>query len=61
MATKPLQSVKAGIAPYIKALRVKAGDDIAAACDAYPGASGICSTPMSKVYPAEPAKRSTGR
>ncbi|MGE8066353.1 phosphoribosylanthranilate isomerase [Pseudomonas sp. NPDC089569] len=27
--------------PYIKALRVKAGDDIAAACDAYPGASGI--------------------
>lgn len=27
--------------PYIKALRVKAGDDIAAACQAYPGASGI--------------------
>ncbi|KIH85978.1 phosphoribosylanthranilate isomerase [Pseudomonas batumici] len=27
--------------PYIKALRVKAGDDIAAACKAYPGASGI--------------------
>ncbi len=27
--------------PYIKALRVKAGDDIAAACDAFPGASGI--------------------
>ena len=27
--------------PYIKALRVKAGDDIAAACDAYPSASGI--------------------
>ncbi|HWH88565.1 MAG TPA: phosphoribosylanthranilate isomerase [Pseudomonas sp.] len=27
--------------PYIKALRVKAGDDIAAACDAYPGASGV--------------------
>lgn len=27
--------------PYIKALRVKAGDDIAAACLAYPGASGI--------------------
>ncbi len=27
--------------PYIKALRVKAGDDIAAACRAYPGASGI--------------------
>ncbi|MCO7573910.1 phosphoribosylanthranilate isomerase [Pseudomonas chlororaphis] len=27
--------------PYIKALRVKAGDDIAAACRAYPQASGI--------------------
>jgi len=27
--------------PYIKALRVKAGDDIAAACKAYAGASGI--------------------
>ena len=27
--------------PYIKALRVKAGDDIAAACKAYVGASGI--------------------
>ncbi|NBF11837.1 phosphoribosylanthranilate isomerase [Pseudomonas sp. Fl4BN1] len=27
--------------PYIKALRVKAGDDIAAACLAYPLASGI--------------------
>lgn len=27
--------------PYIKALRVKAGDDIAAACKAYSGASGI--------------------
>ena len=27
--------------PYIKALRVKAGDDIAAACDAYTGARGI--------------------
>ena len=27
--------------PYIKALRVKAGDDIAAACEAFPGASGI--------------------
>ena len=27
--------------PYIKALRVKAGDDIAAACAAYPSASGI--------------------
>ena len=27
--------------PYIKALRVKAGDDIAAACDAYASASGI--------------------
>lgn len=27
--------------PYIKALRVKAGDDIAAACNAYPGASGV--------------------
>ena len=27
--------------PYIKALRVKAGDDIAAACDAFPGASGV--------------------
>jgi phosphoribosylanthranilate isomerase len=27
--------------PYIKALRVKAGDEIAAACEAYPGASGI--------------------
>jgi len=27
--------------PYIKALRVKAGDDIAAACNAYPSASGI--------------------
>ena len=27
--------------PYIKALRVKAGDDIAAACDAYVGASAI--------------------
>jgi phosphoribosylanthranilate isomerase len=27
--------------PYIKALRVKAGDDIAAACDAFPSASGI--------------------
>ncbi|WP_339451083.1 phosphoribosylanthranilate isomerase [Pseudomonas sp. EA_5y_Pfl2_R50] len=27
--------------PYIKALRVKAGDDIAAAVDAYPGASGV--------------------
>ncbi|WP_130907718.1 MULTISPECIES: phosphoribosylanthranilate isomerase [unclassified Pseudomonas] len=27
--------------PYIKALRVKAGDDIAVACDAYPSASGI--------------------
>lgn len=27
--------------PYIKALRVKAGDDIAASCDAYPRASGI--------------------
>ncbi|KTC39060.1 phosphoribosylanthranilate isomerase [Pseudomonas sp. ABAC61] len=27
--------------PYIKALRVKAGDDIAAACLAYPQASGI--------------------
>jgi len=27
--------------PYIKALRVKAGDDIAAACEAYPSASGI--------------------
>ena len=27
--------------PYIKALRVKAGDDIVAACEAYPGASGI--------------------
>ncbi|WP_017906546.1 phosphoribosylanthranilate isomerase [Pseudomonas asplenii] len=27
--------------PYIKALRIKAGDDIAAACQAYPGASGI--------------------
>ncbi len=27
--------------PYIKALRVKAGDDIAAACRAYPHASGI--------------------
>ena len=27
--------------PYIKALRVKAGDDIAAACDAYPSASGV--------------------
>ncbi|MNE11067.1 N-(5'-phosphoribosyl)anthranilate isomerase [compost metagenome] len=27
--------------PYIKALRVKAGDDIAAACLAYPSASGI--------------------
>ncbi|MQA53390.1 phosphoribosylanthranilate isomerase [Pseudomonas piscis] len=27
--------------PYIKALRVKAGDDIAAACQAFPGASGI--------------------
>ncbi|MDZ3825822.1 phosphoribosylanthranilate isomerase [Pseudomonas monsensis] len=27
--------------PYIKALRVKAGDDIAAAVAAYPGASGV--------------------
>lgn len=27
--------------PYIKALRVKAGDDIAAGCKAYTGASGI--------------------
>lgn len=27
--------------PYIKAVRVKAGDDIAAACHAYPSASGI--------------------
>lgn len=27
--------------PYIKALRVKAGDDIAARVDRYPGASGI--------------------
>ena len=27
--------------PYIKALRVKAGDDIAAACNAYPTASGV--------------------
>ncbi|OOH81262.1 N-(5'-phosphoribosyl)anthranilate isomerase [Pseudomonas koreensis] len=27
--------------PYIKALRVKAGDDIAAAVDAYPSASGM--------------------
>ncbi|NMZ12455.1 phosphoribosylanthranilate isomerase [Pseudomonas proteolytica] len=27
--------------PYIKALRVKAGDDIAASCAAYAGASGI--------------------
>ena len=27
--------------PYIKALRVKAGDDIAACVDRYPGASGI--------------------
>ena len=27
--------------PYIKALRVKAGDDIAGACNAYAGASGI--------------------
>ena len=27
--------------PYIKALRVKAGDDIAAACNAYASASGI--------------------
>ncbi|WP_460116740.1 phosphoribosylanthranilate isomerase [Pseudomonas sp. S2_C03] len=27
--------------PYIKALRVKAGDDIAAACRAFPNASGI--------------------
>ena len=27
--------------PYIKALRVKAGDDIAAACNAYPSASGV--------------------
>ena len=27
--------------PYIKALRVKAGDDIAAACDAYASANGI--------------------
>ena len=27
--------------PYIKALRVKAGDDIAAACRAFPSASGI--------------------
>ena len=27
--------------PYIKALRVKQGDDIAAACNAFPGASGI--------------------
>ena len=27
--------------PYIKALRVKAGDDIAGACKAYAGASGI--------------------
>ncbi|MCX7080791.1 MAG: phosphoribosylanthranilate isomerase [Pseudomonas sp.] len=27
--------------PYIKALRVKAGDDIAASCKAYAGASGI--------------------
>lgn len=27
--------------PYIKALRVKAGDDIAAACEAFAGASGI--------------------
>jgi phosphoribosylanthranilate isomerase len=27
--------------PYIKALRVKAGDDIAASCRAYPKASGI--------------------
>jgi len=27
--------------PYIKALRVKAGDDIAAGCKAYAGASGI--------------------
>ncbi len=27
--------------PYIKALRVKAGDDIAASCDAYAKASGI--------------------
>jgi phosphoribosylanthranilate isomerase len=27
--------------PYIKALRVKAGDDIAASCRAYAGASGI--------------------
>ncbi|WOE81687.1 phosphoribosylanthranilate isomerase [Pseudomonas protegens] len=27
--------------PYIKALRVKVGDDVAAACQAYPRASGI--------------------
>ncbi|MDB6447026.1 MULTISPECIES: phosphoribosylanthranilate isomerase [Pseudomonas] len=27
--------------PYIKALRVKAGDDIAAGCEAFAGASGI--------------------
>ena len=27
--------------PYIKALRVRAGDDIAAAVDAYPSASGV--------------------
>ncbi|EJL03131.1 MULTISPECIES: phosphoribosylanthranilate isomerase [Pseudomonas] len=27
--------------PYIKALRVKAGDDIAASCEAFAGASGI--------------------
>jgi phosphoribosylanthranilate isomerase len=46
--------------PYIKALRVKAGDDIAAACDAYPAPAAFCSTPMSKACPAEPAKRSTG-
>ena len=47
--------------PYIKALRVKAGDDITASCQAYAGASGMLLDTYVEGVPGGMARRSIGR
>lgn len=46
--------------PYIKALRVKAGDDIAQACRVYQSASGILLDAYVEGVPGEPVRSLTG-
>lgn len=46
--------------PWIKALRVRPGDDLEAACRLYAGARGILLDTYVPGVPGEPARRSTG-